>query len=43
MLINCICWNVRGKMSSAYSLSYLLDSEKIDVALITEHKLRPRS
>ena len=40
MLIN---WNVRGKMSSANPLSNLLDSEKIDVALITEHKLLPRS
>jgi len=44
MLINCIiCWNVRGIMSSAYPLSNMLDSEKIDVALITEHKLLLRS
>jgi len=39
MAINIICWNVRGIMSSAYSLSAYLESYDIDVALITEHKL----
>ena len=43
MLLNLLCWNVRGIMSSAYSLSDMLDSHCIDIALITEHKLLPRS
>ena len=30
-------------MSSAYALSNFLDSNDIDIALITEHKLLPRS
>ena len=32
-------WNVRGIMSSAYSLSCLLDENGIDIALLSEHKL----
>jgi len=43
MLINFLCWNVRGIMSTAYSLSDMLDQKNIDIALITEHKLLPRS
>ena len=44
MLINFLCWNVRGiNMSTAYSLSDMLDQKNIDIALITEHKLLPRS
>jgi len=43
MLFKLICWNVRGRMSSAYSLFNTLDNQRIDVALITEHKLLPRS
>ena len=43
MLFNFLCWNVRGIMSSAYSLSDTLDNQRIDLALITEHKLLPRS
>ena len=39
MLFNILCWNVRGIMSSAYSLSNMLDNQHIDIALITEHKL----
>ena len=36
-------WNGRGVMSSAFSLSNLLETHNIDIALITEHKLLPRS
>ena len=43
MLLNTLCCNVRGIMSSAYSLSDTLDKKCIDIALITEHKLLPRS
>ena len=43
MLLNLLCWNVRGVMSSAYSLSNILDKKCIDIALITERKLLPRS
>ncbi|MES9885046.1 MAG: endonuclease/exonuclease/phosphatase family protein, partial [Sedimenticola sp.] len=32
-------WNVRGIMSSAASLGYLLEHKDIDIAFITEHKL----
>ena len=35
-----LTWNVRGIMSSAGSLSKLLDSHNIDLAFISEHKLR---
>lgn len=37
--IRIVTWNVRGIMSSAASLSNLLDEENIDFAFITEHKL----
>jgi len=40
---NLLCWNVRGIMSSAYSRSETHDKKCIDIALITEHKLLPRS
>jgi len=43
MLFNLLCWNVRGIMSSAFSLSEMLDKRSIDIALLTEHKLLPRS
>ena len=43
MQINILCWNCRGIMSSAYPLSTLLDNHDIDIALISEHKLLPRS
>ena len=43
MSINFICWNVRGIMSSAFPLSALINKYKVDVALITEHKLLPKS
>ena len=35
-----LTWNVRGIMSSAGSLSKLLDTYNIDFAFISEHKLR---
>lgn len=35
-----LTWNVRGIMSSAGSLSKLLDIYEIDFAFISEHKLR---
>lgn len=42
---NCtiLTWNVRGAMSSAGSLSFLLDLYHVDIACITEHKLKPNS
>ena len=43
VLLNIMCWNVRGIMSSAYPLSQQLDQNNIDIALISEHKLLPRS
>ncbi len=43
MLFNVLAWNVRGIMSTAYSLSQLLDTHKVDTALISEHKLMPHS
>lgn len=43
MLLNLLCWNSRGIMSSAFSLSEYLDSYDIDIALISEHKLFPKS
>ena len=43
MLLNIMCWNVRGIMSSAYPLSELLDTHKIDIAMLCEHKLFYRS
>ena len=39
MGLNILSWNVRGIMSSAYSLSCILDENNIDIALISEHKL----
>ena len=39
MSLNIMSWNVRGIMSSAYSLSCLLDENDIDIALLSEHKL----
>ena len=36
-----LTWNVRGIMSSAGSLGYLLDKYNIDIACISEHKLKP--
>ena len=35
-----LTWNVRGIVSSAGSLSKLLDDKNIDIAIISEHKLR---
>ena len=43
MLFNFLCLNVRAKVSPAYRLSDTLDYQPIDLALITEHKLLPRS
>ena len=43
MFFNLLYWNVRGIMSFAFSLSEMLDKRSIDIALITEHKLLPRS
>ena len=43
MLLNILTWNVRGIMSSAYSLSYMLSFYNVDIALITEHKLMHHS
>ena len=37
---NIFNWNVRGAMSSAGSLSKLLDDFDVDLAFISEHKLR---
>ena len=34
-----VTWNVRGVMSSAGTLSKLLDQQNVDIAFITEHKL----
>ena len=35
-------WNVRGAMSSAGSISYLLDKYDVNIACISEHKLKPQ-
>ena len=43
MLVNLLTWNVRGIMSSAFTLSQLLSCYNTDIALITEHKLMPHS
>ena len=43
MLLNLLTWNVRGIMSSAFTLSQLLSCYNTDIALITEHKLMPHS
>ena len=43
MSLNALCWNCRGIMSSAYPLANMLDKFNIDIALINEHKLLPRS
>ena len=45
MLLNLLTWNVRGIMSSAYTLSHMLACYNTDIALtcITEHKLMPHS
>ena len=43
MLLNLLTWNVRGIMSSAFTLSQLLSCYNADIALITEHKLMPHS
>ena len=37
---NILTWNVRGIMSSAGTLSDILDKQNIDIAIITEHKLK---
>jgi exonuclease III len=39
--INTLTWNVRGAMSSSASLSKLLDIFDVDIAFISEHKLKP--
>ena len=38
-VLNIMCWNVRGIMSSAYVLSELLEKHDIDVCIVSEHKL----
>ena len=49
MTLNVLCWNVRGVMSSALSLSlslslsHMLDAHSVDVALITKHTSLTRS
>ena len=43
MTFNLFSWNCRGIMSSAYPLCDFLDKHDIDIALISEHKLLPRS
>ena len=43
IMLNLFCWNCRGIMSSAFSLSEFLDNNDIDIALISEHKLFPKS
>ena len=40
-LCNILTWNIRGAMSSAGSLSLLLNKHDIDIACISEHKLKP--
>lgn len=40
---NILTWNVQGAMFSAGSLSYLLDLLNVDLACITEHKLKQNS
>ena len=41
--LNIITRNVRGIMSSAVPLSHILNKHSVDIALICEHKLLPRS
>ena len=43
MSLNVFCWYCRGIMSSAYPLANMLDKYNVDIALISEHKLLPRS
>jgi len=43
MNIHLLSWNCRGIMSSAFALSEMLDRNRIDIALLTEHKLLSRS
>ena len=40
---NILTCNVRGIMSSAGSLSHLLDKHRIDISIVTEHKLMQKS
>jgi len=35
-----VTWNVRGVMSSAATLSKLLDQHNVDIAFVTMYKLR---
>ena len=43
MFLNVFIWNVRGVMSSAYTLSKMLDNYNVDIAILSEHKLLPQS
>ena len=38
-----LSWNVRGAISSTLSLCSLLDKSNCDIAVISEHKLLPKS
>lgn len=40
MMIILMSWNVRGIYSSTLCLSSLLDREKCDIAVLSEHKLK---
>ncbi|CAC5385645.1 unnamed protein product [Mytilus coruscus] len=41
MSLNILSWNVRGIMSSTLCLANLLESTNCDIAIISEHKLKP--
>ena len=43
MTTNILIWNVRGIMSSSVALSNILDSKRMDIAIISEHRLLPSS
>lgn len=43
MSLNVLTWNVRGVMSSAFTLSKMLDTYNADIAVVSEHKLLPQS
>lgn len=40
IMVVLMTWNVRGIISSTLCLSAILDKEKCDIMVITEHKLK---
>lgn len=40
-ILSILFWNVRGILSSLLGLSDMLDHVKCNVAIVSEHKLKP--